>query len=62
MNTSDTFDKRLYVVGQRSNGSYETFELTADEGSAIDTASEVCSARRLKYIHCSRSKGGSPRD
>lgn len=48
--------EKLYVVGQRRNGSYETFELLVPDGEGLDTAAEVCAARRLTYIHCSRPK------
>lgn len=44
----------LYVVGQRRNGSYETFELQVPFGDGLDTAITACENRKLKYIHCSR--------
>lgn len=49
-------DTTLYVVGQRRNGSYETFELQVPLGDGLDTAIAACQNRRpaLKYIHCSR--------
>jgi hypothetical protein len=46
----------LYVVGQRRDGSYETFKLLVPEGEGMDAASEACVGRQLTYIHCSRPK------
>jgi hypothetical protein len=46
----------LYVVGQRRDGSYETFTLIVPDGEGLDAAAEACASRRLTYIHCSRPK------
>jgi hypothetical protein len=39
--------EKLYVVGQRRDGSYETFELShVPDGEGLDMAAEVCASRR----------------
>ena len=61
--------EKLYVVGQRRDGSYETFELRVpgDEASThallesplyvdVVAAVEACEDRRLAYINCSRPR------
>jgi hypothetical protein len=52
--TSET----LYVVGQRRDGSYETFILYLPDGEGLEAAAAACAARQLAYIHCSRPKHG----
>ena len=46
----------LYVVGQRRDGSYETFTLIVPDGERVDAAGQARADRRLTYIHCSRPK------
>jgi hypothetical protein len=48
--------EKLYVVGQRRDGSYETFTLFVPDGEGLDMAAEACTKRCLVYIHCSRPK------
>lgn len=48
--------EKLYVVGQRRDGSYETFDLVVPDGEGLDAAVAACAARQLAYIHCSRPK------
>lgn len=53
----DVREARLYVVGQRQDGSYQAFHLDCvPDGDGIDSAEQACRRFRLKYIHCSRHK------
>lgn len=48
--------EKLFVVGQRRDGSYETFELRVPDGEGMDAAAQACTGRKLTYIHCSRPR------
>lgn len=47
----------LHVVGQRPDGSYETFTMAAvPDGEGFDTAVKVCAQRKLTYVACARPR------
>lgn len=46
----------IYVVGQKSDGTYATFHTFAVDGEGIEHAERECERRGMRYVTCSRPR------